>query len=88
MNPRQSRRKVAAASAWAGVGTTRGTPGEIIERLNRELNAGLANPAVKARLADVATTPLVFTAKEFDSYVAAEVEKWGKVIKLAGIKAS
>jgi tripartite-type tricarboxylate transporter receptor subunit TctC len=75
-----------AASAWAGVGTTRGTPPEIIERLNRELNAGLANPAVKARLADVATTPLVFTAKEFESYVAAEVEKWSKVVKLAGIK--
>jgi tripartite-type tricarboxylate transporter receptor subunit TctC len=74
------------ASAWAGVGAARGTPPEIIERLNRELNAGLANPAVKARLADVATTPLVFTAKEFDAYVTAEVEKWGKVIKLAGIK--
>src|SRR5881227_2339267 len=77
-----------AASAWAGVGTTRGTPPEIIERLNRELNAGLANPAVKARLADLATTPLVFSAKEFDSYVTAEVDKWGKVIKLAGIKPS
>ena len=74
------------ASAWAGVGTTRGTPPEIIDRLNRELNAGLANPAVKARLADLATTPLVFSAKEFESYVATEVEKWGKVIKLAGIK--
>jgi tripartite-type tricarboxylate transporter receptor subunit TctC len=75
-----------AASAWAGVGTTRGTPGEIIERLNRELNAGLADPAVQKRLADVATTPLVFTAKEFDAFVTAEVEKWGKVIRLAGIK--
>lgn len=74
------------AAAWAGLGTTAGTPPDIIERLNREINAGLANPAVKARLTDVATTPLVFTAKEFGSYVAAEVEKWGKVIKLAGIK--
>ena len=77
-----------AASAWAGVGTTRGTPPDIIERLNRELNAGLANPTVKARLADVATTPLVFTAKEFDAFVVAEVEKWGKVIRSAGIKPS
>jgi tripartite-type tricarboxylate transporter receptor subunit TctC len=76
------------ASAWAGVGTTRGTPPEIIERLNRELNAGLTNPTVKARLADVATTPLVFTAKEFEAYVAAEVEKWGKVIKQTGIRPS
>jgi tripartite-type tricarboxylate transporter receptor subunit TctC len=75
-----------AASAWAGVGTTRGTPPEIIERLNRELNAGLADPVVQKRLADVATTPLVFTAKEFDAYVVAEVEKWGKVIRSAGIK--
>jgi tripartite-type tricarboxylate transporter receptor subunit TctC len=75
-----------AASAWAGVGTTRGTPPEIIERLNRELNAGLADPAVQKRLADVATTPLVFTAAAFDAYVAAEVEKWGKVIRSAGIK--
>ena len=74
------------ASAWAGVGTTRGTPPEIIERLNHELNAGLANPALKARLADVATTPLVFTAKEFEAFVVTEVEKWGKVIKSAGIR--
>ena len=74
------------ASAWGGVGATRGTPPEIIERLNRELNAGLANPAVKARLADVATTPLVYSAKAFDAYVTAEVEKWSKVVKLAGIK--
>jgi tripartite-type tricarboxylate transporter receptor subunit TctC len=75
------------ASAWAGLGTTRGTPPEIIERLNRELNAGLADPAIKARLADVATTLLVFTAKEFETFVAAEVEKWGKVVRSVGIKA-
>lgn len=74
------------AAAWAGLGTTAGTPPEIIERLNRDINAGLANPAVRARLADVATTPVIFTPKEFGAYVAAEVEKWGKVIKLAGIK--
>jgi len=74
------------ASAWGGVGTTRGTPLDIIERLNREFNAGLADPALKARLADVATVPLVFSAKEFDAFVGAEVEKWGKVVKSAGIK--
>ena len=76
------------ASAWAGVGTTRGTLPNIIERLNRELNAGLADPMLKARLADQATTPLVFAVKEFEAYVAAEVGKWGKVIKAAGIKPS
>jgi tripartite-type tricarboxylate transporter receptor subunit TctC len=49
------------ASAWAGVGVPRDTPGEIIERLNREINAGLANPTIKARLAEVATTPKIFS---------------------------
>jgi tripartite-type tricarboxylate transporter receptor subunit TctC len=76
------------ASAWGGVGTRSGTPPEIIERLNRELNAGLADPVLKSRLADVATTTLVFTVKEFEIYVAAEVEKWGKVVKSASIKPS
>ncbi len=74
------------ANSWCGVGVPRGTPGEIIERLNREINAGLANPTVRARLAEVATTPIVFTPAEFGAYMAAEVGKWGKVIKLAGIR--
>jgi tripartite-type tricarboxylate transporter receptor subunit TctC len=75
------------ASAWAGVGVPRGTPGEIIERLNREINAGLVNPTIKTRLAEVATTPKIFTAAEFGSHVAAEIEKWGRVIKFAGLRA-
>jgi tripartite-type tricarboxylate transporter receptor subunit TctC len=74
------------ASAWQGVGVPRGTPDEIVERLNREINDGLANPVIKARLADAATTPMVFTPVEFGAYMAAETEKWGKVIKFAGIK--
>ena len=69
------------------LGVPRGTPPEIIERLNREINAGLADPAVKARLADVATTPIIFTPAEFGAYMAAEVEKWGKVVKVAGHQA-
>ena len=68
------------------VGVPRGTPAEIIARLNRELNAGLANPAVRARLAEVATTPIVFSPDEFGAYMASEVEKWGKVVRLAGIR--
>ncbi|MBV8422453.1 MAG: tripartite tricarboxylate transporter substrate binding protein [Hyphomicrobiales bacterium] len=74
------------ANSWCGMGVPRGTPVEIIERLNREINAGLANPAVRARLADVATTPIVFSPDEFGAYMASEVEKWGKVVRLSGIR--
>ena len=75
------------ANSWAGVGVPRGTPTEIIERLNHEINAGLVNPLVKARLAEVATVPMIFTPAEFGSYMAAETEKWAKVVKFAGIRA-
>ena len=74
------------ASTWAGVGVPRGTPPEIIERLNREVNAGLAQPDIRARFADVGTVPMVLSAAEFKAYIAAEAAKWDKVIKIAGIK--
>ena len=74
------------ANSWCGVGVPRGTPAEIITRLNREINVGLANPAVRARLAEVATTPIVYSPDEFGAYVASEVEKWGKVVRLSGIR--
>jgi tripartite-type tricarboxylate transporter receptor subunit TctC len=74
------------ANSWCGLGVPRGTPGEIVERLNREINAGLADPTVKKRLADVATTPIVLTPAEFGAYMASEVEKWGKVVRTAGVR--
>ena len=74
------------ASTWAGIGVPRGTPPEIIERLNREVNAGLAQPDIRARLADVGTVPMVLSAAEFKAYIAAEAAKWDKVVKIAGIK--
>jgi tripartite-type tricarboxylate transporter receptor subunit TctC len=74
------------ANSWCGVGVPKGTPPEIIARLNSEINAGLRNPAVKARLAQVATTPIFYTPAEFGAYMASEVAKWGKVIKVAGVK--
>ena len=74
------------AGTWAGLGVPKGTPTEIIARLNREINAGLANPTIKSRLGEVGTIPMIFTATEFGTYIAAESEKWAKVVEVAGIK--
>ena len=68
-------------------GVPRGTPDAIVKLLNREINAGLMDPAIKARLTELTVTPLLFTPAEFGAYMAAETEKWTKVIKVAGIKA-
>jgi tripartite-type tricarboxylate transporter receptor subunit TctC len=75
------------ASAWTGMGVPRGTPEEVIKALNREVNAGLMDPAIKARLTELTVTPLVLTPAAFGAYMSAETEKWTKVIKVAGIKA-
>jgi tripartite-type tricarboxylate transporter receptor subunit TctC len=74
------------AGTWAGVGVPKGTSTEIIARLNHEINAGLANPTIKSRFAEIGTIPMIFTSAEFGAYVAAESEKWAKVIQFAGIK--
>jgi tripartite-type tricarboxylate transporter receptor subunit TctC len=75
------------ASAWVGIGVPKNTPTEIIDKLNKEINAGLADPKLKARLADLGGTPLVGLPADFGKLIADETEKWAKVIKSAGIKA-
>jgi tripartite-type tricarboxylate transporter receptor subunit TctC len=75
------------ASGWFGIGAPKNTPVEIIEKLNREINAGLADPKLKARLADLGTTPFPASPADFGKLIADETEKWAKVIKIAAIKA-
>jgi tripartite-type tricarboxylate transporter receptor subunit TctC len=74
------------ASAWYGIGAPRGTPSEIIDRLNSAINACLADPTLKARLAEVGGVPFFSSPADFGHFIAAETEKWAKVIKSAGIK--
>jgi tripartite-type tricarboxylate transporter receptor subunit TctC len=75
------------ASSWFGIAAPKGTPAAIIERLNREANAGLADPVIKTRLADMGGTPLSGSPADYGKLIADETEKWGKVIRAAGIKA-
>jgi tripartite-type tricarboxylate transporter receptor subunit TctC len=74
------------ASGWAGIGAPRNTLAEIIDKLNKEINAALADPKIKARLADLGSTALALSPADFGKLVAAETEKWGKVIRTANIK--
>ncbi len=75
------------ATGWFGIGAPRKTPVEIVDRLNREINAGLADAKLKARLADLGATVFVTSPADFASYLAAETEKWGKVVRTANLKA-
>ena len=75
------------ASGFAGIGVPRNTPAEIIDRLNKELNAGLADSKVKARIVELGGTVLGGTPAEFATIISEATEKWAKVIKFAGIKA-
>jgi tripartite-type tricarboxylate transporter receptor subunit TctC len=74
------------ASAWYGVGAPKGTADEIIDRLNKEINAILADPKAKARLAELGATVLAGSPADFGKLVAEETEKWGKVVKFSGAK--
>ena len=73
-------------SAWFGVGAPRDTPAEIIQRLNREITVGLADPKIKARFADLGAAPMPMSAAEFRKFVVDETEKWAKVVKFSGAK--
>ena len=75
------------SSSWSGIGVPKGTPRGIIDTLNREINAGLSNPAIKARLSEIGTAPMVLTSAAFGDFMTAETEKWGKVVKAAGARA-
>jgi tripartite-type tricarboxylate transporter receptor subunit TctC len=75
------------ASGWFGLGAPKNTPSQIIDQLNEAINAGLADPTIKARLADLGGTPLVGSPADFGKLIADDTEKWGKVIRAANIKA-
>jgi tripartite-type tricarboxylate transporter receptor subunit TctC len=74
------------ASAWYGLGVPRGTPADIIEKVNGETNAALTDAKIKARLAEFGGTPLAGSPADFGTLIAAETEKWGKVVTFAGLK--
>jgi tripartite-type tricarboxylate transporter receptor subunit TctC len=74
------------ASIWFGIGAPKNTPAEIVDKLNEEVNAGLVDPKLKARLADLGGTVFAGSPVDFGKFIADETEKWAKVIKFAGIK--
>jgi tripartite-type tricarboxylate transporter receptor subunit TctC len=75
------------ASSWAGLGAPRGTPPAVIETLRREAAAALGDSAIRARLDDLGSAPWPLGSDAFSAYIAAETEKWAKVVKFAGVKA-
>ena len=75
------------ASQWYGIGAPKSTPAETVERLNKEINAGLADLKLKGRLADLGGTVLAGSPADFGKLITEETEKWAKVIRAANIKA-
>jgi tripartite-type tricarboxylate transporter receptor subunit TctC len=75
------------ASAWYGIGAPRNTPADIVDTLNREINAGLADPKIKARLVELGGTLSAGSPGAFGKFIADDAEKWAKVIRFAGVKA-
>jgi tripartite-type tricarboxylate transporter receptor subunit TctC len=75
------------SSQWYGVGAPKNTPVEIVEKLSKEINEALADPKMKSRFADLGGTVLSGSPADFGKLIAAETEKWAKVVKFAGLKA-
>ena len=75
------------ASTWQGLGAPKSTPDAVIDKLNREINAGLADARIKSRIAETGASPFVGSPADFGAFMTAEAEKWAKVVKLANIKA-
>ena len=74
------------ASAWYGIGAPKATPAEIVDKLNKEINAALADPKMKARLADLGGTPFLGSPADFGKLIADDTERWGKVVEFSGAK--
>jgi tripartite-type tricarboxylate transporter receptor subunit TctC len=74
------------ASAWYGIGAPKNTPIEIVDRLNKEINAALSDPKILARLSELGASPIAGSPADFGKLIADETEKWGKVIRAANIK--
>jgi tripartite-type tricarboxylate transporter receptor subunit TctC len=74
------------AVSWAGIGAPSGTPAEIVDKLNRETNAALADPALKGKLAEFGAIVMTGSPADFEKFIATEIEKWGKVVKFANLK--
>ena len=79
--------RATSSSAWYGIGAPHNMPAEIVDRLNQEINAGLADPKLKGRLTDLGGTVIAGSPADFAKFVADDVEKWAKVVKFAGVKA-
>jgi tripartite-type tricarboxylate transporter receptor subunit TctC len=75
------------ANTWQGIGAPKDTPVEIVAKLNTEINAGLADPKIKARLTDLGGTALALSPADFGKFIADQTEKWGNVIRALNIKA-
>ncbi|MBV8744154.1 MAG: tripartite tricarboxylate transporter substrate binding protein, partial [Xanthobacteraceae bacterium] len=74
-------------TGWLGFGAPKGTPPDVVERLNREINTALANPVVKTRMAELGSDIFTGSSADFGALIADDTEKWAKVVKYAGLKA-